>query len=179
MESALVVPVPEAEGIVKPFRDSHDPSAALGMPAHITVALSVHSARRDWHGNIRKTGELFPSLSALSLHACTAIRRFPGVLYLAPDPADAFRALTLAIWKVSPTTPPYRGRHADIVPHLSIAQLQDEKELDAVAERFAEATRTALPVRAMATAVALMDNRTGQWKVRRMLRLGAGEGSGP
>ncbi len=37
MESALVVPVPEAEGIVKPFRDSHDPSAALGMPAHITA----------------------------------------------------------------------------------------------------------------------------------------------
>ena len=36
-ESALVVLVPEAEGVVKPFRDLHDPSAAAGMPAHITL----------------------------------------------------------------------------------------------------------------------------------------------
>jgi len=178
MESALVVPVPEAEGVVKPFRDSHDPSAALGMPAHITVLypfIPPDEIGTEISEKLANCFRLFPPFR----FTLPATRRFPGVLYLAPDPADAFRELTLAIWKFSPTTPPYRGRHADIVPHLSIAQLQDEKELDAVAERFAEATRTGLPVRATATAVALMDNRTGQWKVRRMLRLGAGEGSDP
>src|SRR4051812_2432915 len=36
-ESALVVLVPEAEAVVKPFRDRYDPSAAAGMPAHITA----------------------------------------------------------------------------------------------------------------------------------------------
>jgi len=36
-ESALVVLVPEAEAVVKPFRDQYDPSAAAGMPAHITL----------------------------------------------------------------------------------------------------------------------------------------------
>jgi hypothetical protein len=34
-ESALVVP--EAEPLVKPFRDRYDPSAAAGVPAHITL----------------------------------------------------------------------------------------------------------------------------------------------
>ena len=36
-ESALVVLVPEAEAIAKPFRDQYDPSAAAGVPAHITL----------------------------------------------------------------------------------------------------------------------------------------------
>jgi hypothetical protein len=37
IESALVVLVPEAEPLVKPFRDWYDPSAAAGAPAHITL----------------------------------------------------------------------------------------------------------------------------------------------
>ena len=37
IESALVVLVPDAEVLVKPFRDRHDPSAAIGVPAHVTL----------------------------------------------------------------------------------------------------------------------------------------------
>ena len=37
LESALVALVPEAECLVKTFRDRYDPSAALGVPAHITL----------------------------------------------------------------------------------------------------------------------------------------------
>ena len=37
IESALMVLVPEAESLVKPFRDRYDPSAAAGVPAHITL----------------------------------------------------------------------------------------------------------------------------------------------
>ena len=36
-ESALVVLVPEAEAIVGRLRQRYDPSAAVGMPAHITL----------------------------------------------------------------------------------------------------------------------------------------------
>lgn len=35
--SALVGLVPEADDLVKPFRDRYDPSAASGMPAHMTL----------------------------------------------------------------------------------------------------------------------------------------------
>ena len=37
IESALVVVVPEAEQLVGPFREKYDPSAAAGMPPHITL----------------------------------------------------------------------------------------------------------------------------------------------
>ena len=36
-ETALVVLVPEAEAIVGRLRQRYDPSAAVGMPAHITI----------------------------------------------------------------------------------------------------------------------------------------------
>jgi hypothetical protein len=36
-ESALVVLVPEAEAVAKPFSDQYHPSAAAGLPAHITL----------------------------------------------------------------------------------------------------------------------------------------------
>jgi len=36
-ESALVILVPEAEAVVGRLRQRSDPSAAVGMPAHITI----------------------------------------------------------------------------------------------------------------------------------------------
>jgi 2'-5' RNA ligase len=173
MESALVVLVPEAERVVEPFRDFHDPSAALGMPAHITLLYPFIPPDKITPEAIDALTQCFLRFSPFSFTLKEA-RRFSGVLYLAPDPGDTFRKLTQAIWKMSPATPPYRGRHADIVPHLSVAQLDDEKELDAVAGAFGRAARPSLPIRAEASTVALMDNRTGRWNVRRLLRLGAG-----
>jgi 2'-5' RNA ligase superfamily len=178
MESALVVLVPEAERVVKPFRDSHDPSAALGMPAHITLLYPFIPPGKITLEVIDRLTQCFHRFSPFCFTLKEA-RRFPGVLYLAPEPGETFRKLTLAIWEMSPATPPYRGRHADVVPHLSVAQLENENELDAVAEAFARATRSSPPIRADASTVALMDNRAGRWNVRRVLCLGAGGGPEP
>jgi hypothetical protein len=43
IESALVFLVPEAEALVGRFRDRHDPAAAAGMPAHITLLYPFKS----------------------------------------------------------------------------------------------------------------------------------------
>ena len=37
VELSLMIVVPEAERLVKPFREKYDPSAAVGVPAHITL----------------------------------------------------------------------------------------------------------------------------------------------
>ena len=37
IESALVVLIPEAEDLVRGFRNKFDPSAAAGVPAHVTI----------------------------------------------------------------------------------------------------------------------------------------------
>ena len=172
IESALVVLVPEAEALVKPFRDRYDPSAALGVPAHITLLYpfkppdEVGSAVLD---ELRRGFARFAPFRFALAH----IRRFPAeVLYLAPEPDEPFRRLTSAISDWYPETPPYGGKWPDIVPHLSVARLTDEQKLDRIADEFAQASRGVLPIRATAEEVALMDNRPGRWQVRATLCLG-------
>ncbi|CAM5691577.1 hypothetical protein SCHAM137S_06449 [Streptomyces chartreusis] len=50
---------------------------------------------------------------------------FP-VLYLAPEPDTHFRRLTDAITERWPENPPFGGQFDDVVPHLTVAQGQDE-----------------------------------------------------
>jgi hypothetical protein len=101
------------------------------------------------------------------------IERFPiEVLYLAPEPDEPFRQLTLSIWKLFPETPPYGGKWPDIIPHLSVARLANEQQLTAIADDFAMASQDKLPIRALASTVTLMDNRSGRWRVRAMFKLG-------
>jgi 2'-5' RNA ligase len=169
-ESALVVMVPEAEPLVRPFRARHDPSAAAGVPAHITLLYpflapdAVDARVRD---GLRA---LFSGFAPISF-ALASIRRFPDVLYLAPDPDEPFRQLTLAIWRRY-QTPPYGGKWPDIVPHLSVAQIADAAQLDRVADEFAPAAARQLPITADASVVTLLENRSGRWETCEIFDLG-------
>jgi 2'-5' RNA ligase len=149
-ESALVVLVPEAEALVKPFREAHDPSAAAGVPAHITTLYPFKAPETIDAAVIEGVQARFARLAPFEfrLHA---IRRFPGVLYLAPENPGPFRALTRTVWNQHPETPPYGGKHPNIMPHLTVAQIPDETSLDRVAEEFESIARHALPIRARAT----------------------------
>jgi hypothetical protein len=172
IESALVVLVPEAEALVKPFRDRYDPSAALGVPAHITLLYPFRPPDEVGGGVLDELRRGFARFAPFRF-ALAQIRRFPAeVLYLAPEPDEPFRRLTLAIWDWYPETPPYVGKWPDVVPHLSVASLADEQQLDRIADEFAQASRGILPIRAAATDVALMDNRSGRWQVRATFGLG-------
>ena len=172
IESALVVLVPEAEALVKPFRDRYDPSAALGVPAHITLLYPFKPPDEIGSAVLDKLRQGLASCAPFRF-TLASIRRFPAEgLYLAPEPDEPFRRLTLAIWDWYPETPPYGGKWPDIVPHLSVASLADELRLDRVADEFAQASRGILPIRATAAEVALMDNRSGRWQVRTIFSLG-------
>jgi len=91
-ETALVVLVPEAEFLVKPFRDRFDPSAALGVPAHITLLYPFKPPDEIDEVLLAQLRDGFARFAPIAF-ALQSIRRFPGVLYLAPDPAEPFRAL--------------------------------------------------------------------------------------
>jgi 2'-5' RNA ligase len=127
--TALVILVPEAEALVKAFRDKYDPAAAAGMPAHVTVLYPFK--------NLEHIGEDVMAVlhSLFSHHPCFrfalgALQRFPTVLYLAPHPATPFQALTRAVADRYPETPPYDGAFSNIVPHLTIAHVNDAHRLD-------------------------------------------------
>jgi 2'-5' RNA ligase superfamily len=174
IESALVFLVPEAEALVGPFRERHDPSAAAGMPAHITLLYPFKPAGEIDASVLDGLRQCFAAFAPFPF-ALAETRRFvapDAVLYLAPEPAEAIRALTLAIWQRWPETPPYRGRYADIIPHLCVAQVADLQQLDAVARRFAPKAAAMLPIRAMAAEVTLMDTESERWRIRTTFGLG-------
>jgi hypothetical protein len=171
-QSALVVLVPEAEALVKSFRDRYDPSAAEGMPAQITLLYPFKPTHELDDAVLAELRDCFARFAPIRF-TLASIKRFPvEVLYLAPEPDEPFRRLTRVIWHRFPETPTYGGKWPDIVPHVSVAWLTDEQHLERVADEFAEAARGKLPIHAIAAEVALMNHRSGRWRTRATLPLG-------
>jgi 2'-5' RNA ligase superfamily len=171
IESALVVLVPEAEVIVKSFRDKYDPSAANGCPAHVGVLYPFKhpdEITKTDYDNLSRCVALFKPFR----FSLAVTRRFPGVLYFAPEPDEQFRRLTFAIWDCYPETPPYGGRYPDVVPHLTVANQLADDQLDGITAELKEASEGKLPIAAVASEIALLDTRSGYWQVRAMLKLG-------
>ena len=160
-QSGLIVSIPEAEPGVRAWRDRLDPSARAGVPAHVTVLFPfLHESRID-DGTYAAIGEV------IGRHRPFEARfercgRFPGILYLAPEPDTPFRALTEAVVDRWPETPPFGGEFAEIVPHLTIAQGQD----DAVLDEAEADLRGRLPVVTRVASVDLMVHDGSRWRQR-------------
>lgn len=165
-ETVLMVVVPEAEELVRPFRLRFDPSAALGAPAHLTTLYPfLPPARID--GDVCERLTACCAAQAPIDFRLSEIRRFGDeILYLAPAPDEPFRQLTRTLWRLFPQTPPYAGRHAEIIPHLSVAWVRDAALLDQIARDFTIAAAAHPPIKSRATALALFDNASGRWEQR-------------
>ncbi|HWT98415.1 MAG TPA: 2'-5' RNA ligase family protein [Terriglobales bacterium] len=166
-ETVLMVVVPEAEELVKPFRDAHDPSAASGAPAHITILYPFLPPERV-DARVAEVLRRCCAAQAPIEFRLHDIRRFSPdhVLYLAPEPDEPFRQLTQAIWRLFPETPPYAGRHTQITPHLSVAWVQEAALMMRIAADFTAEASDRLPISARATALALFDNVSDRWHER-------------
>ncbi len=164
-ETGLVFLVPEAEDVTALIRRRHDPSAALGMPAHITVLypfLLPSDIDDDVLGELRRCLVEFSAFR----FSLGELRQFTGnVLYLAPDPAKPFEELTSAICSCFPQTPPYGRKHRDIVPHLTLGMFSSAAELEGAARAFQEEAAMKVPIRAKAARVSLMSTSPGGWRV--------------
>lgn len=172
IESALVVLVPEAEVVVESIRRKYDPSAAEGMPAHITTLYPFLPPDQIDAAVLGVLRECFAGFAPFQFSLAAIQRVAADVLYLAPDPVKIFRELTCAVWDLYPQTPPYGGKHSDIQPHLTVAQSADQQRLSRITEDFGHRFEKSLPIRATANEVALMDNESGRWHVRDRLALG-------
>jgi 2'-5' RNA ligase len=96
------------------------------------------------------------------------VERFPGVLYLAPEPGEPFIAMTEALCRRFPNYPPYGGAHDAIVPHVTLA-------LGPEPEGLAEHVQQHLPLRGSVEEVWLkMETPDGNWSAGRRFRLGSG-----
>jgi hypothetical protein len=119
MESTLAILVPEAERLVRSFRYRYDPSAKVGMPAHITLLYPFKSPDKIDGVVLDTLRHCFFCFSPFKFSLM--INQFAGeTLYLAPEPGDPFRELTLGIWGCYPECPPYGGRYSTVIPHLIV-----------------------------------------------------------
>ncbi|MFJ3339549.1 2'-5' RNA ligase family protein [Streptomyces sp. NPDC086766] len=159
--TALIVRVPDAESAVRVWRERFDPSARAGVPAHVTVLFPfLDESRIDARVCLTLTGVLGRHRAFdLWFEGCG---RFPGVLYLAPEPDGQLRLLTEVIADLWPEAPPYGGRFTEIVPHLTVADGQDDAVLDEIeADLLGK-----LPFTSRVSSVDLMVHDGAKWQER-------------
>jgi 2'-5' RNA ligase len=154
-ETALVVLVPEAEPAVSSFRATYDPSARQGMPAHITILYPFASddSSSDHVGRaLERLFQVHPTFAFSLQRTC----RFPGVLYLAPEPREPFDELIARVRAEFPGFPPYRGTISHPIPHLTIADPGHLVDLDSIETEFIRRASDMLPIAATVRTVAWM-----------------------
>jgi len=163
-QSAVLVPVPEAELVVGHHRDRLDRAAVRGVPAHVTVLYPFVPPLAINAAVIARLADAVGSVSAFGCEFATTAWFGDDVLWLAPRPDEPFRALTEAVSAAFPGYSPYGGVHDDVVPHLTVG---DRSAGDLSELRAAEAdVLSLLPVQARISRIWVMTGRAvpGSWR---------------
>ena len=169
METGLILVIPEAEPVVRDLRARLDPNAAAGVPAHITALYPF----RPWEAvgpHVVETLEaVFRRTPPFELSFRTTAR-FPGVLWLQPEPREPIDLLARRLTEAFPECSPYGGRYADPAPHLTVAIQGNEGKLDRAEARLRR--RLVRPFTARVETCALYAKAGETWSERRRFRLG-------
>lgn len=170
-ETAVLIPVPEAEDVVREIRTALDPAAARGIPPHVTLLYPFVPPDR-----------LTPDVLDLVASVIGAVAPFdaaltgPGwfgdeVLWLRPEPAHRFSELTTLLWKAFPEHPPYAGAFTASVPHLTVGRDLPADRLRVAADKVVP--RLPIPFAVRHAVVMTGDPEDDVWEVRAEFPLGA------
>lgn len=171
-ESAIVLPVDDAEPIVSHLRSLHDPAARFGVPAHITLLYPFLPPSRVMN-EIDALVRLFAEVPGFEF-SLAGVRRFPATAYLHPDPPARFVQLTEMIARRWPEFQPYGGAFSTVIPHLTVADHVGADVLDAV-ERIVSSH---LPLKCRATAAWLLcSDDQGFWSRSHIFPFGSTPGA--
>ena len=169
-ESAVIVTVPPAEAAVAPYRAQFDRAASLGVPAHVTV-LYPFMPPSEIDATVIDT----LAAAVASVPSFNAVFEATGwfgadVLWLDPQPADQFRALTTAVSKAFPDYPPFGGVHDEVIPHLTVGHGAAAERLREIEEQIL----SHLPIRMTVTSATLWcgTDVSGSWQQAAALPLG-------
>ena len=172
MESAVLLCVPEAEGLVGPWRREHDPSASRGVPAHVTLLYPFVPAERVDAGVLGELEWFFAGVDAFEV-GFDRVGEFAqdGVVFLAAASSE-LEQLAGALARRWPECPPYRGEVDHPLPHLT-AMRSDDAELRAEA---CAALQDGLPLTALLGHAELwVCDDDGTWSSRARFPFGAPE----
>lgn len=168
-QSAFIVRVPEAEPLVQSLREKFDPSAAQGVPAHITILYPFMPPERISGDVLAAVREALRDMAPFGFRL-SRIGRFPTTVYLAPEPVEPFVELTRRLVRRFPEYPPYGGEHQDVVPHLTVAHGDLQQAADAEAE-LSRTLQTRPDIHCHCKEVVLLENSTGMWRPMRIFEL--------
>lgn len=165
-QSAVLVPVPAADSVVGRWRHQHDPVAAAGVPAHITLIVPWLPPDEIEEADIVELDQSLKDVKAFDFdldHVDWFGRR---VLWVAPEPAAPFLELT-AMLADRFHTPPWDDEFDEVVPHLTVAHASDGVELVPIAADVAGR----LPVACRAEEIWVMVGDGTRWSQRHRIRL--------
>jgi 2'-5' RNA ligase len=174
-QSAIIIPVPNAEPVIGELRAQFDSAAQMGVPAHITVLypfLSPENLSQKVREDLRNaTVQVLPFEFRL-----TAVGRFPGVVYLAPECSAPFVELVDVIVRKFPEYRPYGGKFQSVIPHLTVS---DSGELngDAVEAQLLALLKAKGSISANCDALTLIENSSGRWSTKYSIPLGESSAS--
>ena len=166
--TALVVVADAVDETLAPWRRRfHAWSAERGIPAHLTILFPfVPASRVD--------GELLASLRTLYApvapfaYELARVESFPGVAWLAPEPAAPFLDLIAAARAAFPDDPPYGDPTLEPVPHCTVGgdmgDEDDDRTLAAMLAELRDGLGPSLPLACRAEAATLLvEQADGTW----------------
>jgi 2'-5' RNA ligase len=170
-ETALICRTPEAEPFIGKYRERFDPPARRNVPAHVTILYPFMPPEDVDDRVLESLRVIADSIPAFAYRMAETQRFSIGTLYLAPAPGDSFVRLTDAVHRAFPDYPPFEGKFATVVPHVTVAHGDPQTlgEIDI-------ALRIALPrggIAARCVDMVLIENTTGVWQPIRTFSLGA------
>ncbi|UFQ15009.1 MULTISPECIES: 2'-5' RNA ligase family protein [Streptomyces] len=163
-DTALSIQVPEANHLV-----------STGFQAHVTVLYPFLGASRLSASAHADLTEVFAAHAPFTL-TFTEFRRYPGVLYLPPEPEAPVRALTASLTDRWPEAVPYRGIFTPpLAPHLTLANHEGPDTYEAAYDALEARLAPHLPLVSQVNEVHLMvTDGAGGWRDLRTYRLGGG-----
>ena len=155
---AFTIPFRDLAPAVDVWRErSCESKPSHGVPPHVTLLIPAPA-------DVDGAAEALGPFGAFDVRFAR-LDRFPGTLWLAPEPGGPFVAMTEALAARFPEHAPYEGAFEGITPHLTVAQGEDLDEA-------ATAVEPQLPLRARASSVVLFEQvAPDRWRERAELAL--------
>lgn len=161
---------PEIEPAVGAFYREHSAAGRDGMTPHVTLVVPFVPAAGIHEGIEKRLRSLFRRFEGFDYH----LRRFEyfenGVLWLDPEPPRPFVDLVSAIAEEFPEHPPYEGVHEEVIPHVTVAESNDQRLL----EQIRSEVEPRLPIRCRAEKAMLVVRGSDlRWRPRSPFRFGS------
>jgi 2'-5' RNA ligase len=166
--TALVVVADAADGTLAPWRRRfHAWSVARGIPAHLTILFPFVAAARADDGLLTSLRALYAPVRPFA-YELARVESFPGVAWLAPEPAAPFCELIAATRAEFPDHPPYGDPTLEPVPHCTVGgdegDENDDRMLAAMLAELRDGLGPSLPLACRAEAATLLvEQAYGTW----------------